>query len=453
MTVHLSSCDKPLDKLDFVDGIEADFMKNNKRSREAATLSLHSADIEYSLSQLFELIQGSRTLSFTDEDGVERAVHFGHVTFRSHSTIGRGTMVIEVQCPCRSCANGCDWKEKNPVMKLRFSSKTRASESEFLEEMEAIAKKDSKQRWPLNHLPKIYCSFDLQPRDDSLQQNLEPIFGRVHEMRVVRGTIQERLEPLTSLETAKECAQVFYNILQCHHWVWQHPKILHRDISQGNIMVRVKDGRKCGVLNDWDLASWAGDLRKVATSQYRTGTRPSMAHEQQAHRWEGPHQYRHDVESLFYVMVLFTFLYSKPSKAVSNPVDEQFHYENWHQFSDRELHDKKRNIMYPLTAWSPPVTPFFVHFNDWLDEIQNRFACGFHEKATFLLAKDAAERRPRRQSRPYNLQSYKDDELGGHITYKTMVQIMHRFNEEELSTHDGEAQQYLDSQEIDIDSD
>ncbi|KAJ3841827.1 hypothetical protein F5878DRAFT_530933 [Lentinula raphanica] len=427
-------------------------MKNNKSPEKAATLPLHTADIQHSLIQLFELIHRSHTLSFSNEDGVERAVHFGRVIFRSHNTIGRGTMVIEVQCACRSCGNGCDWKEKNLVMKLRFTSKTRASELNFLEEMEAIAKEHSMHRWVLNHLPKIYCSFYLHLRDDSPQPNLERQFRDVYEMRVVRGTIQERLEPLTSLETAKECAQVFYDVLQCHHWVWQHPKILHRDISQGNIMVRVKDGRKYGVLNDWDLASWADDLQKVATSRYRTGTRPSMAHEQQAHRWEGPHQYRHDLEALFYVMVLFTFLYSKPGKAVSKPVDEQFHYEKWHQFDDGTLYSKKCMIMALNSPWEPPVTSFFIHFSDWLYDIKGCFCWGFNEQGIVMQTKRDAEQRGI-QSRTQNVLSYKDDELGGHITYKKMVQIMHRFNEQELHTYDGEAEQYLESQEIDSESD
>ncbi|KAJ3964119.1 hypothetical protein EV361DRAFT_812579 [Lentinula raphanica] len=425
-------------------------MKNSKSPKKAATLLLHTSGIQHSLIQLFELIHRSHTLSFFDENGVERAVHFGRVIFRSHSTIGRGTMVIEVQCACRSCINGCDWKEKNLVMKLRFMSKTRASELNFPEEMEAIAKEHSMHRWALNHLPKIYCSFDLHLRDDSPQPNLECQFGDVYEMRVVRGTIQERLEPLTSLETAKDCAQVLYDVLQCHHWVWQHPKILHHDISQGNIMVRVKDGRKYGVLPDWDLASWADDLR--TTSRYRTGTRPSMAHEQQAHRWEGPHQYRHDVEALFYVMVLFTFLYSKPGKAVSKPVDEQFHYEKWHQFDDGTLYSKKCMIMALNSPWEPPVTPFFIHFSDWLYDIKGCFCWGFNEQGIVMQTKRDAERCGI-QSRMQNVLSYKDDELGGHITYKTMVQIMHRFNEQELRTYDGEAEQYLESQEIDSESD
>ncbi|KAJ3711379.1 hypothetical protein C8R42DRAFT_360305 [Lentinula raphanica] len=356
-------------------------------------------------------------------------------------------MVIEVQCACRSCGHGCDWKEKNLVMKLRFLPKTRASELEFLKEMEAIAKKDSKHRWVFNHLPKIYCSFNLQLRDNTLQQSLEPKFGDAYEMHVVRGTIQERLEPLTSLEMAKECAQVFYDVLQCHHWVWEHPKILHRDIL---IMVRVKDGRKYGVLNDWDLASCVDDLEKGATSQYRTGTRPSMAHEQQALDWKGPHRYRHDVESLFYVMMLFAFLYSKPSKAVSKTEDELYKYEAWHQLDSLTLSNLKGKIMYQ--TWSPRVTPFFAGFQDWLQMIHHYFQRGFQKQTTHAQAKLLAERFGQKLTsrKPRN---FDREDLDGNISYERMVWIMHVFDAEELVTDDDEVLKRLESEKMDTDSD
>ncbi|KAJ3711389.1 hypothetical protein C8R42DRAFT_728726 [Lentinula raphanica] len=382
--------------------------------------------------------------------GEKRTLKLGRVIFRSNGVIGRGTSVTEVECLCTNpniCPGGrCEWKNKNLVLKLSYPSATRASENEFKKRWTKLASHSgSPHAWVLNHLPTIYYSFDIHFRDDSPQQNLKRRFGTAYEMRVLRGVIMEKLEPLTSLKTAEECAQVFYDVLQCHHWVWEYPKILHRDISQGNIMVRVKNGRKYGVLNDWDLASLADDLQEGATSQYRTGTRPSMAHEQQARNWEGPHQYRHDVESLFYVMMLFTFLYSKPSKMVSNPVDEQFHYQNWHQFDDGT--SKKCMIMALNSPWKPPVTPFFIHFSDWLDEIQVRFCWGFNEQGTVMQRKRDAERRGM-QLRTQNVLSYKDEELGGHITYKTMVQIMHKFNEQGLRTYEDEMQEYIQSQEI-----
>ncbi|KAJ3990763.1 hypothetical protein F5050DRAFT_1582467, partial [Lentinula boryana] len=109
-----------------------------------------------------------------------------------------------------------------------------------------------------------------------------------------------------------------------HHWVWKYPEILHHDISQGNIMVRVKNGKMYRVLNDWDLATWLNNERNGPTSLFHTRTKPYMAHEQQSVCWEGPHRYHHDMESIFYVMLLFVCLYSNPHKKIPHFKDKEF---------------------------------------------------------------------------------------------------------------------------------
>ncbi|KAJ3972098.1 hypothetical protein EV361DRAFT_168468, partial [Lentinula raphanica] len=447
-------CAKPLERLGFVDGFHVPFMKSNQSLRDATNLPLHRADEEYPSSKLYTFSEGPHTFTFL-YNGEKRTLKLGRVIFRSNGVIGRGTSVTEVECLCTNpniCPGGrCEWKNKNIVLKLSYPSATRASEKEFQERWTELADcPDTPHAWVLNHLPTIYHSFDIHFRDDSPQQNLKRRFGTAYEMRVLRGVIMEKLEPLTSLKTAEECAQVFYDVLQCHHWVWEYPKILHRDISQGNIMVRVKNGRKYGVLNDWDLASWVDDLEKGATSQYRTGTRPSMAHEQQAPDWKGPHRYRHDVESLFYVMMLFAFLYSKPSKAVLKPEDEVYKYEVWHQLDSSTLSNLKGKIMYQ--TWSPRVTPFFAGFQDWLQMIHHYFQRGFHKQTAHAQAKLLAERFGRKFS-SRKTRSFDREDLDGNISYERMVRIMHVFDAEELVTDDDEVLKRVESQKMDTDSD
>ena len=66
-----------------------------------------------------------------------------------------------------------------------------------------------------------------------------------------------------------------------------------------------------GVLTDYDLSSWTNSLNPdyTKTSQQRTGTPPYMA--QELLRGLSPlHLYRHDVESLFYVMLLVSARHS-----------------------------------------------------------------------------------------------------------------------------------------------
>ncbi|KAJ3912993.1 hypothetical protein F5877DRAFT_53161, partial [Lentinula edodes] len=96
----------------------------------------------------------------------------------------------------------------------------------------------------------------------------------------------------------------FYNHTLGHYWVYTYAHILHRELNLANIMVGEKDGKKYGVLNDWDLAISLDKQEKTPTLHYRTGTRPYMALEQHSCKWKGLHRYRYDLESLFYAILL-----------------------------------------------------------------------------------------------------------------------------------------------------
>ena len=110
-----------------------------------------------------------------------------------------------------------------------------------------------------------------------------------------------------------------------HRWLYDVPGILHRDLSFNNIMCRflekingdgIREREVYGVLTDYDLSSWTKALKKdyTRTSQQRTGTPPYMAHELLSGT-SRTHLYRHDVESLFYIILLMcgrhTFGYKK----------------------------------------------------------------------------------------------------------------------------------------------
>ncbi|KAK0237059.1 hypothetical protein EDD85DRAFT_1023789 [Armillaria nabsnona] len=127
-----------------------------------------------------------------------------------------------------------------------------------------------------------------------------------YEGRVCRITVQERLHPLDELQTAQEFAQVFFDILQIHKWLYDHPRILHRDISTSNIMWRrTVNGHVRGVLNDFDLSSFRDDTSPASVEC--TGTLPYMAYELLDDDENGnppKHLYRHDLESIFYVILL-----------------------------------------------------------------------------------------------------------------------------------------------------
>ncbi|KAK0213577.1 hypothetical protein IW262DRAFT_1441653 [Armillaria fumosa] len=143
-----------------------------------------------------------------------------------------------------------------------------------------------KPDWALEHLPDILLCQDFGYDADSTQANIAAFCKEAkcaenettdYEHRVCRITVQDRLYPLEEFRTVEEYAQVFFNILQIHKWLHDHPRILHRDISPGNIMWRrTGDGHIRGILNDFDLSS----LRTAArpSSAQRTGTLPYIAY-------------------------------------------------------------------------------------------------------------------------------------------------------------------------------
>ena len=94
-----------------------------------------------------------------------------------------------------------------------------------------------------------------------------------------------------------------------HRWLYD-AGILHQDLSMNNIMYRDIRGKVYGVLMDYDLASWRASSKSEDTKdpQQKMGTLPFMAHGLLS--GEDPlHLYRHDVESIFHVMLILVTHY------------------------------------------------------------------------------------------------------------------------------------------------
>ena len=72
----------------------------------------------------------------------------------------------------------------------------------------------------------------------------------------------------------------------------------------------VTEAKVCGVLTDFDLASWTNtpDQDYTKTLQQKTGTPPYMAHGLLL-GWDALHLYRHDLESLFYIILILATHY------------------------------------------------------------------------------------------------------------------------------------------------
>jgi serine/threonine protein kinase len=113
--------------------------------------------------------------------------------------------------------------------------------------------------------------------------------------------------PLHEYQSVKELLEALRDAIRGHRSLLRDGKILHRDISENNIIITelpAEDALK-GRLIDLDLAKELNSMPSKA--RHRTGTMQFMAIEV----LEGKgHTYRHDLESFFYVFIWICIRYS-----------------------------------------------------------------------------------------------------------------------------------------------
>ncbi|KAJ8067034.1 hypothetical protein OCU04_004414 [Sclerotinia nivalis] len=112
--------------------------------------------------------------------------------------------------------------------------------------------------------------------------------------------------PLCEYQSVKELLEVLRDAIQGHRSLLENGKILHRDISENNIIITEfpAEGDPKGRLIDLDLAKELDSIPSGA--RHRTGTMQFMAIEV----LEGNgHTYRHDLESFFYVFLWMCIRY------------------------------------------------------------------------------------------------------------------------------------------------
>ncbi|KAF8154851.1 hypothetical protein B0H34DRAFT_540338 [Crassisporium funariophilum] len=165
---------------------------------------------------------------------------------------------------------------------------------------------------------------------------------------------------ITELKTSDELVPVIKDIFKCefaiafllvahlngflfpsfsgYQWLYEHAKLIHRDISLNNLMYRKVDGRICGVLSNYDLSLFFNKPKPGPSSKQRTGTRPYMAIDL-LRPTPTTHLYRHDLESLFYVIVIFVTRYHG-GKEIKNPP-----LQTWFELSPEALGHAKLTFL------------------------------------------------------------------------------------------------------------
>lgn len=153
-------------------------------------------------------------------------------------------------------------------------------------------------------------SIESTEEDSLVGDERETYSNRIHCCLVVSPAGR----PLHKYRSVKELLQAFRDAIAGHRSLLEDGKILHRDISENNIIITDGGaaGGPVGRLIDLDLAKELDSLPSGAS--HRTGTMQFMAIE--VLQGKG-HTYRHDLESFFYVFIWMCIRYGYNHESTS----------------------------------------------------------------------------------------------------------------------------------------
>ncbi|KAG8411499.1 hypothetical protein J3458_015556 [Metarhizium acridum] len=136
-----------------------------------------------------------------------------------------------------------------------------------------------------------------EPQGTSLvQQHQAPYDNRIFRVLVISPAGRS----ISQFKSVVELLESLRDAIKVHRSLYMDGKILHRDISENNIIITdpgMADGFK-GMLIDLDLAKEEG--KGPSGARHRTGTMEFMAIEVLLGI---SHTYRHDIEAFFYVLI------------------------------------------------------------------------------------------------------------------------------------------------------
>lgn len=156
--------------------------------------------------------------------------------------------------------------------------------------------------------------------------------------------------PLHTFQSLLELLQVLRDAIKCHRSLYYDAKILHQDVSPGNIIILdgQDEGKPQGVLIDLDSAIELAE--GTETGPEITGTRPFMAiGVLKSER----HTYRHDLESFLYV-----FLWTMITNHTNNPSEtsklRQWSNGDWDELAVRKSLDMNQDGFQTILDEFPP---------------------------------------------------------------------------------------------------
>ncbi|GJE86569.1 hypothetical protein PsYK624_026490 [Phanerochaete sordida] len=128
--------------------------------------------------------------------------------------------------------------------------------------------------------------------------------AHVHTRLVTKGVGR----PLESYHDSPELLKVCFEAFIAHADAYKKARILHCDVSTGNIMIDTETGQ--GFLNDWDLCKYVEELEDTPSPPKSMGTWPFKSCFSLRYPLKPP-EVADDIESFVYVITLFALRYHK----------------------------------------------------------------------------------------------------------------------------------------------
>ncbi|KAI0967699.1 FunK1 protein kinase [Xylaria arbuscula] len=243
------------------------------------------------------------------------------------------------------------WAKERPEDELLKLAKEKrvwgAVSLDYYEEIESTANLRRGLRWGRHRkFAKMQC---LRKRSGNIEGQQQEVTcntdGLIEYTEETDNLFQNRIlacvvtspvgRPLYTFQSLLELIQVFRDTIKCHRSLCYNAKILHQDISPGNMIILdgQDEGKPQGILIDLDSAI---ELAEEAGTEFDiTGTRPFMAiGVLKSER----HTYRHDLESFLYV-----FLWTIITNHTENPPEtsklRQWSSGDWDELAVRKSLD------------------------------------------------------------------------------------------------------------------
>ncbi|KAF9477562.1 hypothetical protein BDN70DRAFT_881047 [Pholiota conissans] len=245
---------------------------------------------------------------------------------------------------------------------------TRRPEGETSEQNTEVAEESTESM--LKHVPNVplYQCFPATPPLET--RPAEHLDQGVDEKRALQVLVTEEFYPITQLKDADSFITAIRQVFEYYRRLYEEAHLMHGDVTLNSIMYRKQNGQINGVLRDYDLSLFCNISKDRSNSLQRTGTKSYVAIDLLK---ENPisHFYRHDLESLFYGVVILTSRYHDGREIDNAP------YADWFTLGSKYLKSQKISLI------SGPqeevmLTPSFEKLVRPYDDVSGRVSSKTH---------------------------------------------------------------------------